>query len=151
MITQEYLKSVFEYNNGFLIWKESRGPVRKGTVAGTMNSRGYIHIRLDMRFYQAHRLIWIWFNEDLPTETPVDHINRDRSDNRIENLRISSGSDNNRNSERSDHYNVGVWKAGNRYGAYYNRKGKKHYIGRFDTEAEAIEARRAFINNMPVA
>ncbi len=151
MITKEYLQKVFVYKNGLLLWKEQRGPVRSGSVAGTMNSRGYVHIKLDMRFYQAHRLIWIYFNNEIPANFTVDHINRDRSDNRIENLRLLTASENNRNSKRSDHDNVGVWKVGKKYSAHYNINGKRHYIGRFNTESEAIEARRKFVLNVPVA
>ena len=151
MITKEYLQKVFLYKNGFLLWKEQRGPVKPGSVAGTMNSRGYIHIRLDMNFHQAHRLIWIYFNGEIPEEMSVDHINRDRADNRIENLRLLTTSENNRNSKRSDHTSVGVWKVGGKYSAYYNTNGKRYYIGRFNTESEAIIARKEFILNMPVA
>ena len=145
MITTEYLREIFTYKNGFLIWQVNRGPVKAGRIAGTINSRGYIHIRLDMKFYQAHRLIWIHFNGNIQDDLPIDHINRDRSDNRIENLRVVTNSQNNLNSKRSDHESVGVWLVGNKYAAYYNSNGKRLYIGRYETQREAIEARLKFI------
>lgn len=150
MITQAYLKKIFDYIDGNLVWKETRGMARKGQIAGTINSRGYRHIRIDNKFYQAHRLIWIFFNEKLDSDITIDHINRDRSDNRIENLRTATNSENNRNSQRSDHSSVGVWRAGNRFVANYNDNGKRHYIGRFDTQSEAIEARARFIANLGI-
>ena len=74
----------------------------------------------------------------------VDHINRNREDNRIENLRLLSTSENNRNSIKSDQYNVGVWKVGHKYRASYRKDGVRYYIGTFHTESEAIAARQQF-------
>jgi hypothetical protein len=101
-----------------------------------------------MKFCQAHRLVWIYHNGDIPEGFDIDHINRDKLDNCIENLRLSTKSENNRNSNKSDHYNVGVWRVGSKFGAYYNLNGKKHYVGRFETEQEAILARQAFIQSL---
>lgn len=148
MITQKYLEILFGYNGKDLVWKESRGLAVKGSVAGTINSRGYRHIRIDNNFYQAHRLIWIFFNGAIPEDCVIDHMNRDRSDNRIENLRVLSVSENNRNSAKSDHANVGVWKTGKRFKATYRVDGKRYYIGIFDTEDEAIAERRKFIESI---
>lgn len=144
MITQEYLKTLFDYDGSNLIWRVNRGMARKGSIAGTINSRGYRHIRIDNFFYQAHRLIWIYFNEKLDDLVMVDHINRDRSDNRLENLRTATASENNRNSIRSDHYNVGVWKVGDRFKSSYRHDGKRYYLGIKNTEEQAIEARNKF-------
>lgn len=148
MISTEYLRKIFDYTNGQLIWKETRGPAKKGSIAGTLNSRGYVHIRVDNKFYQAHRLVWIWFGNRLISGLQIDHINRDRSDNRIENLRQVSPSDNYRNSEKSEGQNVGVWLVGSKYGAYYNKNGKRYYIGRFDTVEKAVSARAEFIKGL---
>ena len=78
----------------------------------------------------------------------VDHINRNRTDNRVENLRLLNVSENNRNSTKSDHYNVGIWKAGNKYKASYRKDGVRYYIGTFDSETEAISARKSFIETI---
>jgi hypothetical protein len=148
MITQEYLKSLFSYNGSDLVWKQTRGMAKTGSVAGTINSRGYRHIRIDNKFYQAHRLIWIYFNGSLEPEATIDHIDRNRSNNSISNLRIVSKSENNLNSARSDHYNVGVRKDGSKFVATFRFNSLRHYIGRFTTETEAIEARKKFIENL---
>lgn len=145
MITQEYLKSIFEYDGHDLRWSVTRGLARAGSIAGTINSRGYRHIRIDNKFYQSHRLIWIFIYGKLPDGMVVDHINRDRTDNRVDNLRLLSNSANNRNSIRSDHEDVGVWKTGNRFKATYNLDGKRHYIGTFASKEEAIKKRAEYI------
>lgn len=148
MITKEYLNKIFEYKNGFLIWKIARGPVKIGRIAGTLNSRGYIHIRVDMNFYQAHRLIWIYFNGDIPTGLTIDHINRDRADNRIENLRLATSSENNKNSIQSDHHNAGVWQTkSGKFKASYRNEGQRYYLGTFETEEEAIKVRKNFLKS----
>jgi hypothetical protein len=59
-------------------------------VAGTLGSRGYIHIGIGGRIYLAHRLAWIWWYGFDPEEE-IDHENRIKTDNRIINLRVASG------------------------------------------------------------
>lgn len=140
MITQEYLKQIFDYINKDLVWKETRGRALKGSIAGTINSRGYRHIRVDGRFYQAHRLVVIWHGLSLEDDELVDHIDRDRLNNDISNLRVTSHSVNSRNKETND--NIGVWKVGSKYNVIIRAHGKRYYVGRFNSEQEGIIARR---------
>lgn len=97
LLNQERLQEVLDYlPNGNFLWKKS--PNRRilpGTVAGTL-SNGYIQIRIDGRIFRAHHLVWLWHNGYLP-ENQLDHINRKRSDNRIDNLRQASQTCNMRN------------------------------------------------------
>lgn len=94
-----YLSECFDYDNGKIIWKVR--PVSHftseltaslwnakyaNTVAGSVHKSGYIHISLDGKKHKAHRVIWELLTGSKPKET-IDHINGDRSDNRIENLR----------------------------------------------------------------
>lgn len=86
-MTQEELRDIFEYNNGNLIWKKI-SKFRKmflGKAAGTKDSNGYIKTRINGKTYSVHRLVWIYHNGKVVHQ--IDHINHDRSDNRIENLR----------------------------------------------------------------
>ena len=97
--SQAELRELFDYDpEGFLCWKQARGNKAKGSKAGYLNHHGYLVIKLAKRGFQAHRLIYCWHRGVYPDE--VDHINRDRSDNRIENLRPATASENRCNSVR---------------------------------------------------
>jgi len=95
-ITQEYLKTLFDYVDGNLVTKTTRGCLKTGTIAGTIKTDLYRSIVIDRKSYCAHRLIWLYVYGKFP-DNYIDHINHDRSDNRIENLRDVTISENNRN------------------------------------------------------
>src|SRR3990167_1974171 len=82
------LASLVDYNkeDGLIRWKISpRYGIYIGSVAGCLDDRGYITVRIKRRAYRAHRLAWFITYGYWPKE--IDHINRDKTDNRIENLR----------------------------------------------------------------
>ena len=81
------LKSRFTYLDGLLY--------RGGKAAGGVTEKGYVKINIDGTVYFSHRLIFYWHHGYCPEE--IDHINRDRGDSRIENLRASSRSSNSHN------------------------------------------------------
>ena len=84
------VKEILEYNSetGELTYKCHRGSkARKGDTAGHKCLDGYIVVKIKGIRYTAARLAWaIYYGED-PADLVIDHINRDRSDNRISNLR----------------------------------------------------------------
>jgi hypothetical protein len=84
-----------------------------------------------------HRLIWELHNGPIPKGMVVDHINQDSLDNRIENLRLLSTSQNHLNKSESRGY--GKSPSG-RYQARIQYKNKVHCLGTYDTEEEAKEA-----------
>ncbi len=68
--------------NGRLIKKE-------GEVAGTFKKNGYIRVYFESKEYLAHRIIWsLLNNQDLITDLVIDHIDRNKSNNNIDNLRL---------------------------------------------------------------
>lgn len=124
-ITQEELKKHFRYDSstGFLIWeKPTSNSVKKGTIAGKVKPSGYIAIDIHKKTYYAHRLIWLYIKGFLPTRnTEIDHINRNKSDNRLSNLRLTSHQCNIRNSGRQTNNTSGVT------GVSLDKKNKKWY------------------------
>lgn len=107
-IPTEYFRQRLEYfpDTGLFIWKAKPGnhwTVRRwntryaGQIATRDHSRGYLRIGVDSVDYLAHRVAWALMNGDTPEQ--IDHKNRDRGDNRIDNLRLATQSQNNANQE----------------------------------------------------
>lgn len=149
MITQKRIKELLSYNQdtGIFIWKESLGNrAIVGNIAGSDKPSGYRQIKIDTIPYLSHRLAWLYVYGYLP-ENHIDHINRDKSDNRIKNLREVSRSCNIRNSKiRKDNksgikgvtlHPVGKWVS------RISTKHKTKTIGYYDSLDEAICARLA--------
>ncbi|WBK39668.1 hypothetical protein [Xanthomonas phage L522] len=107
-LTFEQVDQLLAYDpaTGELRWKVARGrhgnACKAGSVAGSVNSRGYIQVGVHGRLYQAHRLAWLLHHGAWPSQQ-IDHIDRDRTNNRIDNLRECSNSENQQNvGKRSD-------------------------------------------------
>jgi len=90
-----YIKKFFIYNkNGTFKRKD-----RKNSN-GSIDKDGYIIIKIKGKQYKAHRLVYMFFNGEFP-KGEIDHINRNRKDNRIENLRVATRLENILNSKGS--------------------------------------------------
>lgn len=120
-------KELFSYDleSGAFTWKASKqNPYLIGKPAGTKHNDGYLMIRIDGQRYRAHRLAWAWVHgEEPPVE--IDHIDRDRLNNSIDNLRAGVGGTNQMNvPSRSASGVVGVFFDKAR-GRYLSSMGKK--------------------------
>lgn len=114
--TKSKISELFFYKNGELFWKKSRGGILCGSRAGYKNGNGYRYIRINGKMYLEHRIVFLMHNDYLPEF--IDHINTNREDNRIENLRECTRTENNRNSS-------GWGKTGVK-GVHWNKKNKKY-------------------------
>lgn len=87
-ITQEELKSMFDYDseNGWLIRKFRFGKLYNKPCGHKPASRGYGKIKINREWYATHRLIWLYHYGEWPSEF-IDHIDGNKVNNRIENLR----------------------------------------------------------------
>ena len=95
----EMLRSLFDYNpeTGNIVWKVNRGNKKVGDRAGVVNNRGYRQIVCCKVAYLAHRMAWaLHYGED-PGPHEMDHIDRDRLNNRVTNLRKVTRGENSNN------------------------------------------------------
>lgn len=97
ILTQEYLHTLFEYKDGLLFTKVRRSNIKIGSKVGNQHYSGYIFTSINSKHYAIHRIIFCMHYGFFPKL--IDHINGDRSDNRIENLRIATVAENNRNAK----------------------------------------------------
>ena len=97
MITKQEINDLFLYKDGCLYWKKSGTGRNFGKEAGYINSHGYRCIFLNKKLIKTHRLIYILHYGDIPNNFTIDHIDKNRANNKIENLRIATYQENNRN------------------------------------------------------
>jgi len=91
MNTKQALE-LFEYINGRLHHRTASRGRKVGDAAGSINGTGYRRVGIDGRYYTEHALVFLMHHGYVPSE--IDHINGDRADNRIENLRAVTRSQN---------------------------------------------------------
>lgn len=99
MITQQRLKEVLSYNSstGEFVWLfDCVANKVKGKVAGSIKTGGYRQIRIEGQRYAAHRLAWLYVHGKFPPDE-IDHINGMTDDNRIDNIRAVSHTENAKN------------------------------------------------------
>ena len=131
------------YSDGRLYWAKPRPKVVVGSRAGYAKKNGYREIKFNGKSYKEHRVIWAIINGAWPSDE-LDHVNKDKSDNRIENLREATRSQNMANSLKkrgSSSFNGVCWKK--RFGKWHSQimsDGKKRHLGWFDLEYKAALA-----------
>lgn len=142
MITQERVKELFDYDDatGDLIRRVTQSNKPKGSVAGSVNSKGHVNVAVDGRMWTAHQIVFVWHHGWLPPE--IDHENRVKTDNRISNLRPASSTQNKGNigllrNNTSGFRGVSLNGRSGKWCAQIKIKGKQTYLGRFDTPEQA--------------
>ena len=155
-ITKDIVDMLLKYEDGKLYWKERfehDGFYSKksctvfnsqfaGKEAGSLDAT-YLKVELFGKKYKVHRLIWLLFNNKDPKNL-IDHIDGNKLNNRIENLREADYTTNGMN--RKSHYNkevskgVSFVKKDKKYVARIMADGNSIYLGRFDDEETAKQA-----------
>ena len=147
-LTAERLREVLSYDplTGVFLWKVSTGRrVRVGGVAGYLDEDGYLRIRIDGTAYRAHRLAWLYAHGHWPADQ-LDHRNRVRSENWIDNLREATNAQNHQNlslsvRNRSGHIGVAWHKSAGKWRARLRVRGKVINAGSFERIEDAVAAR----------
>lgn len=139
-VPRERLMELYDYDpeTGAFTHRVSLRTKKAGEVA-TINSR-YLNLRVEHgKVLMAHRVAWLFVHGDWP-ECEIDHINRDKHDNRIANLRLATGSQNRVNSRpRKSRLGVrGVYPAhSGKFKAMISVDRKQIYLGTYDSIDEA--------------
>jgi hypothetical protein len=148
MLTQERLKSILSYEEetGIFRWRiEASTRARTGSVAGTVDCDGYTVIRIAGKGYKAHRLAWLYVHGVFP-EKVIDHINEQKRDNSIRNLRLVTTSENNQNITPPNLFSTSGLRGVSWFEQYGKWKGtfqvmgKKIFVGYFDDKHDAYRA-----------
>lgn len=144
IVVQE-LRDVFCYDrdSGVVRWKVKSGSSSPGKIAGSLNTTcGYLYVSYLLKKYAVHRLAWALEHGEFPSGQ-IDHINRNRLDNRLSNLRAVTSSENMKNCGMSKtntsgikgvRFHMGKWEA------CQSMNDKLVYLGRYDTQGCAAEA-----------
>jgi len=142
--TEEAIKKYLEYRDGKLYWKNRAGTSAgiNGKEAGGPDTYGYRRLRVNYTLLKAHRVIFFMHHGYWPKY--IDHINRVTDDNRIENLRECTASENGRNSYQLNKLGRGVnfHKQSGKYRAYLHFEYKYYHLGVFEKLEHAQEAAR---------
>jgi hypothetical protein len=152
MILKE-LKNVLEYNyiDGVFIWKRDiyRGKgkgnklVNKGDIAGFIAHDGYRYIKYNGKRYLEHRLAFLFIYNESPEF--IDHIDGNKSNNRINNLRKCDRNQNGQNrgkmaNNTSGYKGVHLDKRNNKYASQIRNNGRLEWLGYFDNVEDAAKA-----------
>lgn len=152
-LNHEYLIFLIDYNIETGIFKRKTDGIKfkSGDIATTSSGHGYLSIWVNGERYLAHRLAWFYVFKVWPSEC-IDHINCDRKDNRILNLRIATKSQNNQNSKHrinntSGHKGVTWHKRDKCWRVKCSVNGVNHDVGAYKNLSDAVLAYNAFAQN----
>lgn len=151
LISQDYLSHLFDYKDGALYWKNpiKRSKMKIGDRAGTTTTANRRVITIHSKPFSEHRLIFMFHKGWLPKE--IDHIDCNQLNNKIENLRAATRSENSSNRGLMKNNTSGVkgvsWhKLHGKWEATCQINKKRHKIGYYDDLAEAEKAVKSFRN-----
>jgi hypothetical protein len=152
----EIVESYIDYNpeTGIGVWKRKttpNTPIKIGSKVGYTKNNGYVYIKFFGKEYAAHRLFWLLYYKQDPGSKFIDHMDLNRSNNKIANLRLVTKSENGLNTSLSSNNKTGA------VGVHYCNRTQKfvarikihdqpRHLGCFENIEDAIIARqKAFI------
>jgi hypothetical protein len=145
MLTYQRLRELLDYEpqTGKFFWKvRTARCVKIGSLAGAIERNGYRRIDLLNKHYLAHRLAWLYVNGEWPLGD-LDHVNGNKDDNRVANLRPATVSQNAMNKKMPATNKTGfkgVCQVGKKFQAGIKRNGKSTHLGWHDTPEAAHAA-----------
>lgn len=148
MLTKEYLNTILTYSNGKIYWKVQKGYKNKiGKEAGYPHKDGYWRIELDGKSYKRSRIIFLMFHGYLPNM--VDHIDTNRNNDCLDNLRAADALRNAWNSKTKSTSTLKVKGVSYHsrdkvFQARIRHEGKEKYLGVFSCLKEAEKCVREF-------
>lgn len=150
------LKNLFKFtyckDTGNLYWSENFAPrARKGQIAGSLDSDGYRQIKIDGTIVFAHRIVWLMHNKNSPEQ--IDHIDRNKTNNKIENLRASNNTNNQQNTNtRKDNTSgqVGVVYRKGKWIARISASNIRYNLGAYEKFEDAVLAYKEAKKNLHI-
>ena len=139
-VSADRLRELFRYDPSTGVFLN-----RKGRVMGSTHSGGYLVSWIDGKLYFNHRLAFLYMHGEFPTQG-VDHINGNKTDNRIENLRVATKIENGQNrkwpskANTSGYLGVSFHKQRKKWSARITADNAYKSLGLFDTKEAAHEA-----------
>lgn len=136
------ISDLFTYENGKLYWKIKRkGTNGIGSRAGYEKPNGYRAVTVNKKKQYEHRVVWELFYGAVPSDKQIDHANRDKSDNNIENLRLVTARGNAANRVDNSEFVGVINRGGGYYEAHIWAEGQSIYGGRHRSFGDALAAR----------
>ena len=132
----------YDDTDGTLYWKiRPSNKVTWGVKAGNLHkATGYYQVMFDRKTYKLHNVVWNWHFGEIPEGKTVDHIDGDKSNNQINNLRLATARQQQLNRNQKGYY----WnKKHKKWKARHKKNGRRVFLGLFNTEEEA---RAAYLN-----
>lgn len=146
MLTHARLIEALAYDpeSGVFTWRvRNSSRALPGAIAGYLDNKKYVTIRLDGKLYLAHRLAWMYVHGVMPT-IAIDHKDRAPGNNRISNLRLATNGENQQNIGRAKSHSttqlLGAFIKENKFYSAIRVNGVVHRLGSFDTAMAAHEA-----------
>lgn len=152
------IREILDYNaaTGVFRWRvDMSSNIKAGMTTGSRTKKGYLLIRAERRTYLAHRLAWFWMTGRWPKEQ-IDHRNRKKDDNRWDNLREATNSENHLNrgpnsNNTSGFKGVSLNSKIGKYEAYLTVHGQRRFLGYHDTPELAHAAYASEISRVSPA